>query len=140
MLGYTSTLVTVYYLAIKNIPQLLDVFPKFVPFAILATAIGTPLSVVVGWVHLKRSQLAASEQHISVEMSPYTYMLPKSGIAMDVQTPSALLQLQVIRKIAEREGILTPKEEQLFKQYEDRYTVLLNGGYVGVPYLVLKQK
>ena len=48
LLGYVSTLVTVYYLAIKNLPTLLDIFPRFVPFAFLATIIGGPLSIVLG--------------------------------------------------------------------------------------------
>jgi len=69
-LGYVSTLITVYYLAIKNVPSLLDVFPKFVPFAMLATVIGAPLSVAIGWIHLKRSNLYSSEATISVESNP----------------------------------------------------------------------
>jgi hypothetical protein len=48
LLGYMSTLITVYYLAIKNIPELLDLFPRFVPFAVLSTVIGAPLSIIVG--------------------------------------------------------------------------------------------
>jgi len=47
LLGYVSTLVTVYYLAIKNIPSLLDVFPHFLGFAVLATILGVPLAVIV---------------------------------------------------------------------------------------------
>jgi hypothetical protein len=73
LLGYVSTLVTVYYLAIKNIPTLLDLFPRFVPFAILATAIGVPLSVGIGSVHLKRSPAYSSEIDIGMEANPYNY-------------------------------------------------------------------
>ena len=42
LLGYVSTLVTVYYPAIKNMPPLLDLFPHFAEFAIIATVVGAP--------------------------------------------------------------------------------------------------
>ena len=76
ILGYASTLVTVYYLAIRNAPALLDLFPHFAEFGVLATVVGGPLAVVIGWIHLKRSGLYSSEADISVEASPYTYKLP----------------------------------------------------------------
>jgi len=76
LLGYVSTLVTVYYLAIRNVPDLLSIFPHFAAFAVLATIIGVPLAVVIGWAHLKRSGLFTSEQDISVEANPYLYKLP----------------------------------------------------------------
>ena len=131
LLGYATTLITVYYLAIKNIPYLLNLFPNFVPFVILATVVGVPFSVMVGWWHLKRSQMAASEQWVSVEMNPLTYALPESGIATDVLYPSLALLLQVVQRLGEEK--LTPKEKQLFKDLSDRYETLFKGGYVGNP-------
>lgn len=44
LLGHFSTTVTVYYLAVKNMPTLLDFFSLFGPFATIATAVGAPLS------------------------------------------------------------------------------------------------
>ena len=133
LLGYASTLVTVYYLAIRNVPQLLDIFPKFVPFALLATAIGVPLSVSIGWVHLKRSALFTSEQDIAVEANPYVYKLPESGIQRDVQTPSELLRLRLLRKLAEANGLLSDAEKAEIEAIEQRYVTLLKGEYVGIP-------
>ena len=131
LLGYLSTLVTVYYLAIKNIPQLLDIFPKFLPFAILATGIGAPLSVAIGWVHLKRSMFFTSEQDISLEANPYLYKLPAAGITRDVQTPSELLRLRLMKKLAEANGLLDDAEKAEIAKIEQRYETLLKGGYVG---------
>ena len=54
LLGYASTLVTVYFLAIKNMPVLLEIFPNFELFSVIATVIGVPLSIGIGWLHLKR--------------------------------------------------------------------------------------
>ena len=103
LLGYASTLVTVYYLAVRNMPSLLDVFPNFAPFAVLATVGGVPLAVALGWVHMKRSRLFSSEADISVEANPYIYKLPP-GMSKEVSTPATILTLKMLRKI---EPILT---------------------------------
>jgi hypothetical protein len=132
LLGFVSTLVTVYYLAIKNIPYLLDFFPKFVPFAILSIIVGVPVSVAIGWVHLKRSGLFSSEQDISVEANPYQYKLPP-GMAMEVNTPTNLIQLRLLRKLADANGLLTEAERVLLDELEKKYQILLDGGYVGSP-------
>jgi len=76
LLGYGSTMVTIYYLAIKNIPELERVFSRFWLFAVLATAVGVPMGVVTGWVHTKRSSLWKAEIDIGAEANPYYYKLP----------------------------------------------------------------
>jgi hypothetical protein len=132
LLGYASTLVTVYYLAIKNVPDLLSIFPKFALFAIPATVIGGPLSVVIGWVHIKRSYLFSSEQDISVEANPYAYKLIP-GIATEVGTPTFIVTLRLLRKLSEKSGILTDSERAEIENLEKKWIVLLEGGYVGTP-------
>lgn len=127
-----STLITVYYLAIKNIPSLLDVFPRFVPFAILATVTGVPLSVAIGWVHLKRSRLYSSEADIAIEANPYQYKLGP-GKDIEVNGPTQLVYLQLLRKLAERSGLLTESEKAEIAQLEHKLVTLLKGGYVGTP-------
>jgi hypothetical protein len=131
-MGYLSTLVTVYYLAIKNIPSLLDLFPKFVPFAALATVIGVPMSVGIGWIHLKRSGLFSAEQDLSMEANPYLYKL-QPGYTKEVAFPAALIQLRIIRRLAENTGLLTDAEKTQLTELESKYSTLLSGGYVGEP-------
>ena len=132
LLGYASTLVTVYYLAVKNIPLLLDLFPKFNLFAILATLIGAPASMAIGWLHLKRSLAYSSETEISVESNPYNYKLAP-GITTEVNMPADLFQLQILRKLAESHNLLTEDQKKQFDELEGKYLVLLKGGYVGSP-------
>lgn len=132
LLGYVSTLVTVYYLAIRNIPSLLDFFPKFVPFAILATLIGGPLSVGIGWLHLKRSGAYSSEQDISVEANPYQYKSPP-GVALEVSYPSMLIIMRILRRLAETNGLLSDSEKKELEELDKKYLILLSGGYVGTP-------
>lgn len=132
ILGYVSTLVTVYYLAIKNIPSLLDIFPKFVPFAILATVIGAPLSVAIGWVHLKRSGIFSSEQDVAVEANPYNYMLPP-GFWMEAFGPLYLELLIQQKRLLEAHQLLGEEERKRMEKLEEKLRVLLAGGYVGQP-------
>lgn len=132
ILGYVSTLVTVYYLAIRNMPVLLDVFPQFFEFAVLATVVGVPLAVAVGWVHLKRSRLFSSEVDIAVEASPYYYKLPP-GWQKEVTVASMFMELRILRKLAETKGLLNDTERAELDVLERKYTTLLEGGYVGSP-------
>jgi hypothetical protein len=132
LLGYVSTLITVYYLAIKNMPPLLDVFPHFAFFAILATFVGVPLAVVIGWVHLKRSSLFSSELDISVEASPYYYKLAP-GVAKEVEKPALLIELKILQRLAEASGLLTDSEKAQIDELERKVLTLVEGGYVGSP-------
>jgi len=132
VLTYVSMLVTVYYLAIKNMPELLDIFPHFTPFAVLATVIGVPLAVTIGWVHMKRSKLFSSEQDIAVESNPYQYKLPP-GYLKEAWVPAILLQLRLLRKLSETKGVLTDSERAELDEVEKRIETLLQGGYLGNP-------
>jgi len=132
ILGYVSTLVTVYYLAIRNMPALLDLFPHFAEFGILATVVGGPLAVVIGWIHLKRSGLYSSEADISVESSPYTYKLPP-GYVKEAWAPLMLMQLRLLRRLSESGELLTDSEKAEADELEKKMTELLKGGYVGTP-------
>ena len=132
ILGYVSTLVTVYYLAIKNIPSLLDIFPKFVPFAVLATVIGGPLSIAIGWVHLKRSGIFSSEQDIAVESNPYNYMLPP-GFWMEAFVPLYIELLVEQKRLLEAHQLLGEEDRKRIEKLEEKLRVLLAGGYLGQP-------
>jgi hypothetical protein len=130
LLGYMSTLVTVYYLAIKNIPELLNIFPRFVPFAAIATLVGIPLSVAVGWVHYKRSSAFSSEVAIQVEANPY-YFKYAPGITREVHGPLFLEQLQLLKKISESQKLLNDEDEKRIQELERKLRVLNEGGMVG---------
>ena len=132
LLGYVSTLVTVYYLAIKNIPDLLVVFPHFVPFAVLGTALGVPLSVVIGWLHLKRTPAYASEADISAEANPYYYKL-YPGYTREAFAPLYLELLVQLKKLASAQGLLSSEEKARIEALENKMQVLIDGGFVGTP-------
>jgi hypothetical protein len=132
ILGYASTLVTVYYLAIKNIPDLLSIFPRFVPFAAIATVVGVPLSVSVGWAHYKRSTAFSSEIDIQYEANPYFYKFPP-GFNKEVVGPVYLEMLLLLKKICELHQPLTIDEKQHIDALEQKLRTLNAGGMVGSP-------
>jgi len=132
LLGYVSTLVTVYYLAIRNMPALLEIFPRFTEFAILATVVGGPLAVAIGWAHMKRSRLYSSEADIAVEASPYSYKLPP-GYMKEAWVPVMLAQLRLLRRLSEASGLLTDSDKIEVDELEKKMVTLVKGGYVGTP-------
>jgi hypothetical protein len=132
LFGYVSTLITVYYLAIKSVPVLLDVFPKFIPFAALATVIGVPSSIAIGWLHLKRSLAYSSEMDIGVEANPYYYKLPP-GYTLEVWGPLYLELLLQMKKLLAANKLLNEAEKERIESLEKKMRILNEGGYVGSP-------
>ncbi len=132
LLGYVSTLITVYYLAIKNIPALLDIFPKFVPFALLSTVIGVPFAIVIGWLHLKRSLAYSSEMDIGVESNPYYYKFPP-GYTLEVWGPVYLELLLQMKKLLAANKLLNDEERKRIENLEEKLRILNEGGYIGQP-------
>jgi hypothetical protein len=132
LIGYGSTLVTIYYLAIRSIPELQIVFQRFSLFVVLATLVGVPVSVLIGWIHTKRSSLWKAELDIGIEANPYYYRLPP-GYYKEATFPVYWMILRLIRKLSEKEDLLSEEDKMELDELEKRIKILLEGGYVGVP-------
>ncbi len=131
-LGLLNTLTVVYYLLIKNVPALLDIFPKFVTFSILSLSVGVPIAVLAGWLHLKGSTAMTAELDIMYEASPYNYKLPP-GYYREAWTPAYLELLELTKKIAKGANLLTDEEDKKIQEIEKKLNILIQGGYVGTP-------
>jgi len=127
-----NLLVSVYYLAIRNIPALQLVFESFTVFTITILSIGVPLAVFIGWVHLKRSPAWRTELDIGAEANPYNYRLPP-GYWMEVFAPLYLELLTLVSRLAEREGALTEEEKAKTRELQEKLMTLVAGGLVGTP-------
>ena len=69
VLGYASS---IYYLAVKDNPLILSVFPEFKYFLMVA-GVGLPVfCAIVGWTYMKRSFFFKTKQDVMVEANPYT--------------------------------------------------------------------
>ncbi len=131
ILAAINMMVVVYYLAIKSIPALEIVFPSFAIWALIITAVGIPLSVFLGWLHVKRSAAFRSELDIQVEANPYYYKLPP-GFWKDVFAPTYLELLKLSLKLLNKEP-LTEEEQKQIKELQKKLESLISGGYIGNP-------
>ena len=134
LIGALNTLIVVYYLLIRNVPALQTVFPRFVFFAVIAVGLGVPLGVFTGWLHIKATPAWMSEVDIGVEANPYYYKLTP-GVQREAYAPLYLEMLRLVKRLAEREGLLKPEEEARINELEEKMELLLKGGYVGKPRL-----
>ena len=132
VLGALNTLVVVWYLALAQMPQVESIFGHFVPFAILVTIVGVPLSVLMGWLHLKRTPAYSSEVDIGVEANPYYYKLPP-GFNREAFAPLYLELLTQLSRLLEAQNLLTKDDKSRIKALEDKLQVLIEGGYLGNP-------
>ena len=124
-------MVVVYYLAVRSIPALETVFPSFVIWALAITAVGVPLSVFLGWMHVKRSGAYRSEVDIQVEANPYYYKLPP-GYWVEAFAPTYLELLRLNLKLLNKEP-LTEEDQKRIKELQKKLENLINGGHVGNP-------
>ena len=122
-------MVTTYYLAIKNIPALINVFPSFFNYIIIVTGIGIPILVFIGYVHYKRSSAYSAEADINVESYPYFYKL-QPGWTQEVVFPLYRIMTQLLVKISKNEKI-TDQDLATIKNLEEKIDLLIQGGYVG---------
>ena len=132
IVGYVSTLITVYYLAIKDSPELLGFFPHFAPFAVLCTVVGIPMSVGLGWMHYKRTPAFTSEQDIQFEANPYYFKLPP-GYYLEVFGPLYLEMLTLLKKISSTQQLIDDEDKARIEDLQRKLNVLNKGGYVGTP-------
>ena len=129
LLGYVTTIVTVYYLAIDNILLLKIIFPSFWLFCILALVVGVPVSIFMGLFHFKRSQAYSAEVDIGVEANPYFYKVTP-GKERELQIPFTVANIDLTLAMARKLDVLTPEAESILLQVREKYVRLgRNGDY-----------
>lgn len=130
-LGAVNTLVIVWYLAISHAPFVGSIFAgSFIAFAIIVSAVGVPLSIAIGWVHLKKSPAYKSEAEVGVESNPYNFKLAP-GIWTEAFGPLYLELLEMSKRVLERDNLLTLGDKKRISNIEEKLKILNEGGYVG---------
>lgn len=132
LLGAVNTLIVVWYLAIREVPAIQNLFGHFIPFAMVVILIGGPLSIAIGWIHIKRSPAFSSEMDIGVEANPYYYKLPP-GYNREVYAPLYLELLVQLKRLLSAQGLLDSEENSKIKELEDKLKTLIDGGLIGKP-------
>ena len=119
-----NTLVVTYYLAIERVPALLTIFPNFLYYVLIISAIGVPLLIIVGYIHYKRTLAFKSEIDIVVESNPYQRRnIVNIHLILEsiMQTNQLLLKLSKNEKLSETEiGEMNSKIDEISKFVKSR--------------------
>ena len=114
-----NTLTVTYFLAIERYPFLSGIFPNFIQYVVIVSAIGVPLLVVIGYIHYKRTVAFKSEVDVIMESNPYqrrnivNITLVLHSI---IQTNQLLLKLSKNEKLSETEiGEISSKIDEISK-------------------------
>jgi hypothetical protein len=126
-LGATNTLVVVWYLAISHIPIVQNLFGGFLLFAVFTIVIGVPLSVGIGWLHLKGSPAYRSEMDIGVEANPWYYKYPP-GYTREAWGPLFVELLSQNKRLLKAHDLLNEEEKARIEKLEQRLRILNEGG------------
>jgi len=129
-LGFATTVVTVYYLAINSISFLKSLFPTFWLFTIFGIVIGVPLCVFSGLWHFKRSQAFVSEADIAVEANPWYYKYPP-GYTREAWGPLFEELLMHTSRLLEANNLLRDEDKARIRSLEEKLKALNEGGTMG---------
>lgn len=111
-LAAISTLVTTYYLAIEKAPALKALFPSFGTYVIIATVIGIPTLISIGYIHYKRSRAFHAENDIQVESNPY---LQRTVVNLDIILQLMLKSIELNLKISKNEKLTDDEMQEIVK-------------------------
>ena len=127
-----NTLTVTYFLAIERYPVLTGIFPNFLQYVVIVSAVGVPLLVVIGYIHYKRTVAFKSEIDVIMESNPYqrrnivNITLILQSI---IQTNQLLLKLSKNEKLSETEiGEINSKIAEISKFVNSRTFKNSRGG------------
>jgi len=128
LIGFVSNIIVIYKLAIAD-TSLVSVFPHLTEFAILAVVIASPLSVIIGLYHMRRTAAFAADATVSMEANPYVYKIIP-GKEREVTIPLSIMTARVLLKLAGDK--LAPEEKQELEEVLAKADKLLLGHSVGL--------
>ena len=97
-----NTLTVTYYLAIERVPTLITIFPNFLQYILIISAVGVPLLIIVGYVHYKRTVAFKSEIDIVLESNPYQR---RNVVNISLILESILRTNQLLLKLSKNEQL-----------------------------------
>jgi hypothetical protein len=131
-LGFASTMIVIYALAIVPVPFLHDVFSHLYIFGIVGLLIIGPISIYAGLYHIKRTGAYSAEASVLTESNPYVYKaIP--GKEREVFLPLMVLTAKGLAKVMEQQHTLTSEEQREFQTVLAKANTLLEGASVGLP-------
>ncbi len=128
LIGFVSNIIVIYKLAIAD-TSLVSLFPHLTEFAAIAVLIASPISVVIGLFHMRRTAAYAADASVTTEANPYVYKIVP-GKEREVTVPLSILTARVLLKLAGDK--LTAAEKQELEGVLSKADKLLMGHSVGL--------
>ena len=97
ILAAINTLTVTYFLAVDNYPVLKTVFPSFEIYILIVVTIGTPLLILVGYIHFKKTRAFRSEVDVLIESNPF---LRRNTVNADINLRFNLRLIDLILKLS----------------------------------------
>jgi len=111
-----NTLTVTYFLAIERYPFLTSIFPNFIQYVMIVSAIGVPLLITVGYVHYKRTKAYKSEADVMVESNPYTR---RNVVNITILVELTMKLNGMMFKMAKNEKLTSKEIEEIEKLQND---------------------
>ena len=105
-----NTLTVTYFLAIENYPLLAQIFPTFLHYIIIFSAIAIPLLVAAGYLHYKKTSAFKAEADINIEANPHMRRILTNS---DLLLSSYLKLIELIPKITNQEKLSEDEIKEL---------------------------
>ena len=116
-----NTLTVTYFLAIERYPFLSGIFPNFLQYVVIVSAIGVPLLVVIGYIHYIRTVAFKSEIDVIMESNPYQR---RNIVNISLIIDSIIMTNQLLLKLSKKEN-LTDDEFNSLKVQMDQISNLV---------------
>jgi hypothetical protein len=97
-------------------------------FTIVAVIVSSPISIVIGLLHMRRTAAYAADASVSMEANPYVYKIVP-GKEREVTLPLSILTSRILLKLAEDR--LTADEKRELEEVLAKADKLLLGHSVG---------
>jgi hypothetical protein len=110
LIGVFSNIIVIYKLFLAEDPTLLAIFPHITNFMLVSIPAGTVASILVGYIHFKRTRAFQTDVIISTEVNPYNW-ISVPGKERELTVPVAILQLECQRALLKAQGVWTDKME-----------------------------
>jgi hypothetical protein len=124
-LSVITTLVAIYYLSIDNIPAFKAVFSHFWFFLIVALALGTPITCLIGWLHMKYNPTPHSTKDVEMKMNTDNHrQVPEYW--QEAVAPLYIELLKGIEKILDKDDMLENDDKKRIREIEAKLQALMN--------------
>ena len=105
-----NTLTVTYFLAIENYPVLKEIFPSFLHYIVIASVVGIPFLILIGYAHFKRTASFRAEADINMEANPHWRRILQNT---EVLLPSYVTLLELVVKLSKNEKLSEDEMAQI---------------------------